>query len=338
MKAAREIGVERATRTSRAAAVIAVLLVAMAISMPWWAERSTQRLLGEFLYVLALAQMWNLLAGYGGLLSVGQQGFVGIGAYCLVVFGLNLGLNPFWTVPIAGLVAGLLALPTAAIVFRLRGAYFAVGTWVVAEVFRLFAANTTAVGGGQGISVTNTMRGIPTWVRESTTFWMSLALGVGSTLVVYFLLRSRHGLALTAVRDSEPASESLGIQVNRMKWLVYVISAVGCGMAGALIYITKLRVSPEAAFSIDWTAAMFFIVVIGGIGTLEGPIVGALVYFGLREWLSDYSTWYLIVLGSFAVVVMLWAPRGLWGLLANRFDLRLFPVQRRLKLPQGDGS
>jgi branched-chain amino acid transport system permease protein len=322
--------VERGTRTSRLGVVIGLLLLLAAISAPWWAKRSSQRLLTEFLYVLALAQMWNLLAGYGGLLSVGQQGFIGIGGYCLVVLGLEFGVNPFLIVPLAGVVSALVAIPTAAVLFRLRGAYFAVGTWVVAEVFRLLVANTTGVGGGSGTSITRTVMGIPAWWRESTTLWIALALGAGATLAVYFLLRSRHGLALTAVRDSEPAAESLGISVSRVKWFVYIASAAGCGMVGALIFITKLRISPEAAFSMDWTAAMFFVVIIGGIGTIEGPIIGTLVYFLLREFLSDYGSWYLIVLGSVAVAFMLWIPHGIWGLVASRFDLHFFPVQRRV--------
>lgn len=323
--------VERSTPASRAGVVVALIFLVAAVSAPWWAERSTQRLLTEFLYILALAQMWNLLAGYGGLLSVGQQAYVGIGGYCLVVLGLQFGLNPFLIVPLAGVVTALVALPTAAILFRLRGAYFAVGTWVVAEVFRLLVANTASVGGGSGTSITRTVMGIPAWWRESTTLWIALALGVGATLLVYFLLRSRYGLALTAVRDSEPAAESLGISVSRVKWFVYVASAAGCGMVGALIFITKLRISPEAAFSMDWTAAMFFVVIIGGIGTIEGPIIGTLVYFLLREYLSDYGGWYLIVLGVVAVAVMLWMPRGIWGLISSRFDLHFFPVQRRVR-------
>jgi branched-chain amino acid transport system permease protein len=314
--------IERGTRASRIGVVIGILLLVAAISAPWWAERSSQRLLTEFLYVLALAQMWNLLAGYGGLLSVGQQGFIGIGGYCLVVLGLEFGVNPFLIVPLAGVVTALVAIPTAAVLFRLRGAYFAVGTWVVAEVFRLLVANTASVGGGSGTSITRTVMGVPAWWRESTTLWIALALGAGATLAVYFLLRSRHGLALTAVRDSEPAAESLGISVSRVKWFVYIASAAGCGMVGALIFITKLRISPEAA--------LFFVVIIGGIGTIEGPIIGTLVYFLLREFLSDYGSWYLIVLGSVAVAFMLWIPRGIWGLVASRFDLHFFPVQRRV--------
>ena len=323
--------VERSTRASQVGALLGLALLIAAISAPWWAERSSQRLLTEFLYTLALAQMWNLLAGYGGLLSVGQQGFVGIGGYCLVVLGLQAGLNPFLIVPLAGLVTALVAVPTATLLFRLRGAYFAVSTWVVAEVFRLMVANTASVGGGSGTSITQTVRGIPAWWRESTTLWIALALGAGATLAVYFLLRSRHGLALTAVRDSEPAAESLGISVERIKWYVYIAAAAGCGMDGTLIFITKLRIAPEAAFSLDWTATMFFAVIIGGIGTIEGPIVGTLIFFLLRELLADHGSWYMIVLGTVAVVFMLWIPRGVWGLVSSRFDLHFFPVQRRVR-------
>jgi branched-chain amino acid transport system permease protein len=324
--------IERSTRASQIGLALALLLLLAAISAPWWAERSAQRLLTEFLYTLALAQLWNLMAGYGGLLSVGQQGFIGLGGYCLVVLGLDFGLNPFLIVPLAGVLTAVIAIPTAAILFRLRGAYFAVGTWVVAEVFRLMVANTASVGGGSGTSITRTVTGIPAWWRESTTLWIAIALGAGATLAVYWLLRSRHGLALTAVRDSEPAAESLGVSVVRMKWFVYVASAAGCGMVGALIFITKLRIAPEAAFSMDWTTAMFFAVIIGGIGTIEGPIVGTLIYFLLREFLSDYGSGYLIVLGCVAVVFMLWIPRGVWGLMGSRFDLHFFPVQRRVRL------
>lgn len=323
--------VERATRGSRIAAALALLFMAIALSMPLWAEPSSLRALTEFFYVLALAQMWNLLAGYGGMVSIGQQGFVGLGGYALVVLGLNVGINPFLVIPLAGAVAALVALPAGCILFRLRGAYFAVGSWVVSEVFRLLVANTTAVGGGSGLSVTRAVAPIPAWWRQSLTFWCAVLLGGGATVLVYALLRSRYGLALTAVRDSERASASLGVNVRKVKWFVYVASAFGCGMTGALIFITKLRISPDAAFSVDWSALMFFIVVIGGIGTIEGPIVGALIYFMLREMLGGLGTWYLIVLGILTIAVMLWAPKGIWGLVASRFDLRLFPVQRRLR-------
>ncbi|MEZ5841007.1 MAG: branched-chain amino acid ABC transporter permease [Hyphomicrobiales bacterium] len=332
--AAPAFAIERQTRASRFGAVALVLALLVMVSMPWWGGRAEMRTLTEFLYILALAQMWNLLAGYGGLVSVGQQAFIGLGGYALVVFAMKLGLNVFVSVFLSGLVAAVIAIPTAAVVFRLRGAYFAIGTWVVAEIFRLLIANTVWLGGGSGLSITSAVKGIPAWWRESITFWLAIAIGLGAVLLSYLLLRSRHGLALTAVRDSEAASESLGVRVRDMKWFVYVASAFGCGLVGGLIFITKLRISPDAAFSADWTAIMFFVVVIGGIGTIEGPIVGALVYFALRGTLQDFGSWYLIVLGLVAVVLMLKMPKGIWGWVAARHDIRFFPVQRRLRLTE----
>ncbi|MCF8481249.1 MAG: branched-chain amino acid ABC transporter permease [Rhodospirillum sp.] len=310
---------------------IALILVAIALClMPWWGDRGLIRTATEFLYVLALAQTWNLLAGYGGLVSIGQQAFIGLGGYCLVVFGVQMGVNIFLVIPIAAAVSALVAIPAGVLLFRLRGAYFAVGTWVVAEVLRLLTANTTAVGGGSGTSITTAVKGIPAWWRESLTLWIAIVLGLGAIALGYLFLRSRNGLALQAIRDSEPASESLGIRVDRMRWTVYLLAAAGCGAVGALIFISKLRISPEAAYSLDWTTTMFFIVVIGGIGTLEGPILGTILFFALRGLLSGFGSWYLILLGAVAVLVMVRWPDGLWGLLSRKWDLALFPTQRRV--------
>ncbi|WP_427981579.1 branched-chain amino acid ABC transporter permease [Acidocella sp.] len=301
--------------------------------MPWWAHRYTEQWTIEFLYTLALAQSWNLLAGYGGLLSVGQQAFIGAGGYMLVLLGVQAGLNPFLIIPIAGLVCAVLAVPIGKLVFRLRGANFAVGTWVVAEVLRLLVTNTHMLGGGSGTSITSTLMGIPVWWRFSATLWVALGLGAGGTLLVYALLRSKLGLALTSVRDNESAAASLGVSVNKMKWLVYLAAALWAGMAGALIFITKLRISPDAAFSIDWTTTIFFVVVIGGIGTVEGPVLGTLVFFLLRGALADYGSWYLIALGAVAAGFMVWAPGGLWGLVMRVSGLQLFPVRRQPPTP-----
>ena len=323
--------VERSTIASRIGAALAIVALVILISMPWWAGRAEIRTTIELLYFLALAQMWNLLAGYGGLVSVGQQAYVGLGGYALLVLALQLGVNPFIAIALAGVMTALCAIPTAALVFRLQGAYFAIGTWVVAEVYRLLIANSTWLGGGSGASLTAAVKGIAHWYRDSITFWIAVVLGVGSIVFVYVLLRSRFGLALTALRDSEMASASLGVHTIRVKLGVYIASACGTGMIGALIYLTKLRISPDAAFSVDWTAFMIFIVIIGGIGTIEGPIIGTLLFFLLRELLSDLGAWYMIILGCLAVLVMLFARNGLWGIIAQRFDLYLFPVQRRVR-------
>ncbi len=288
------------------------------------------RMIVEFIALLVLAQMWNLLAGYAGLVSIGQQAYVGLGGYALVVLADDLGVNPFLAVPLAGLVAAAFALPTAALVFRFQGGYFAVGTWAVAEVYRLLIANTGVLGRGTG----RTLRAVFPLARETrelATYALAVALGVAAIVAVYLYLRSRLGLGLMAVRDSEPASQSLGVDVFRTKLAVYLVAAFGTGTTGALIYLNLLRISPDAAFSINWTAYTIFSVVIGGLGTLEGPIVGTIVFFLLRELLADYGSWYMILLGTLAVVAMMRYPQGLWGLVAERWNVRFFPVQRRVR-------
>jgi branched-chain amino acid transport system permease protein len=254
----------------------------------------------------------------------------------LFAFTVVLGLDALAAIVLAGIFAGLAALPTALVVFRLRGAYFAIGTWVVAEVWRLTAELVPAVGGGSGTSlpaaVVRTVAADRA-TREMVVYWIALGLCVFVLALVYLLLRSRHGLALTAIRDSERASQSLGVDNFRTKFMIYVLAAFATGMIGALIFLRKIRITPESAFSVqDWTAFVIFIVVIGGIGTLEGPIIGVILFFVLRELLADFGTIYLIVMGAIAVVVMLKAPGGLWGWVQQRFHLQLFPVGRRLIL------
>lgn len=333
--------VVRTTRTSRATFAVTVALVAVMASMPWWADPSTTSLVIEFMYYLAIAQMWNLLAGYGGMVSIGQQAYIGVGAYVLVWVALQTGIHPLLSIPLAALVSAVVAWPVSKLLFRLPGAYFSVGAWVVAEVFRLLMANYTPLGGGTGTSITASLADMDEWWREAALLWCALALAVASMLGVYLLLRSRTGLALTAIRDSETASESMGVRVPRVKLLVYVAAAAGAGMTGALIYLTKLRVSPDAAFSVEWSALAIFIVVIGGIGTIEGPIVGAIVYFLLRWALADYGTAYMVALGLLAMGIMLFARRGVWGWVHARTGLELFPLRRRLVLepaPRGEAK
>ncbi len=330
------VRVERATKASRIFAVFALLLLVALASMPWWGDAGEMRLVGEMAYYLALAQLWNLLAGYAGLVSVGQQAYVGLGGYALFYLTGVWNMNVYLALLLAAPFAALMSIPVSFAIFRLRGAYFAIGTWVVSEVFSLLASLIAVLGAGSGLSLTpailreiSTHRGI----RETILYLMSLGISVVVFAVVYFLLRSRHGLALTAIRDSEPASASLGVNTFRTKFIIYIATAACTGLIGGLIFLQKLRISPEAGFSInDWTVVVIFMVVIGGIGTLEGPFVGMLIYFVLRELLADYGSIYLILLGVIAIVIMLKAPQGVWGWVVQRYDLQLFPVGRRLAL------
>lgn len=326
--------ISRSTPASRIAALVAIVVLAGVAAAPWWASTAELRLITEILFYLALATMWNLLAGYAGLISVGQHAYVGLGGYLMFSFVLFAGMNPLWSIPLSGLIGALISAPVAWLVFRLKGPYFAIGTWVVAEVFRLSAAQMSSVGGGSGLSIpVSVMRDLGSKdQREMLIYFSAFALCVGAILLVYFLLRSRIGLALTAIRDNEIASRSLGVQIGQIKFFVYVAAAAVTTMIGNLIFITKLRISPDAAFSVnDWTVFVIFIVVIGGIGTIEGPIIGTLLYFLLREFLADLGAIYLMILGALAIVIMLAAPKGLWGLLVKRYDFSIFPVGYRVR-------
>lgn len=324
-----QYAVSRSTTLSQFAIWGGVVASFVVVSVPWWGEASLMRWAVEVMCFLVLAQMWNLLAGYGGLVSVGQQAFVGLGGYGLFVFAQQMGVSPFWSVPLGGVVAAIVAAITAKLVFRLRAGYFAVGTWVVSEVIRIGMSNVSLLGGGSGQSLT-VMARIPREMRESTTYWIACALLIGASLTINLLLRSRFGLALTAVRDSETAAESQGIDVAGLKFRVYVLSAFGTGLVGALYYLNTLRISPTSAFDLGWVVAAIFIVVIGGIGTLEGPIVGVVVFFGLRWLLADYGSLYWIVMGVVAVLVMIVAPKGIWGFIQQRTGIELLPLRRRL--------
>jgi branched-chain amino acid transport system permease protein len=313
------------------AALGAIVLVALAAA-PWWGGRDDLQLLSEIYAYAALASLWNLLAGYAGLVSVGQQAYVGLGAYTLFALAILFGVSPLWSIPLAGLVATVLSIPVALLVFRLRGHYFAIGTWIVAEVFRLTASQVSALGGGSGTSLPAAVviAIAPTrQLRDFTMYWIALLLAAAVLALIVLLLRSRYGLALKAMRDAELAAACSGVDVYRTKFLVYVVTALATAMLGALIFLQKLRISPDAAFSVnDWTAFVIFITVIGGIGRIEGPIVGTLVFFALRQTLADLGTIYLMMLGLVAIVIMLAAPKGIWGMVVVRFGWQLFPLER----------
>lgn len=319
-----------ATRASRLAAWSAAPLVLVAATLPFWGESSWMRDFVEIACYFVFAMMWNLLAGYGGMVSIGQQAFFGLGGYAMLALGNFAGVNPFVAVPLGALAAAAVALPVSWVAFRLQGGYFAIGTWVIAEVFRLSIANIPAVGGGSGTTLT-ALRGIEKATRESVTYWIALASVVTCIAGVYLFLRGKQGLALLAIRDNPVAAESQGIAVRRMRLAVYAVAALGAGLAGALYFLGNLRISPDAAFSVNWTAFGIFMVVIGGIGRIEGPIVGALIFWALNKFFSDWGSWYLLGLGLLAIVATLFFRQGLWGYVQQRWGFSLFPTQRRLR-------
>jgi branched-chain amino acid transport system permease protein len=323
-----------ASRSSRIGVPLCAAGFVVLVAAPFWGGSDDLDLLSEIYAYVALASLWNLLAGYAGLVSVGQQAYVGLGAYLLFGFAILGGVSPLWAIPLAGMISAAVAVPVAALVFRLRGHYFAIGTWIVAEVFRLLAAQVSVLGGGSGTSLPAAIVvaiAPSRQLRDFVEYWIALALVAAILALIVLLLRSRYGLALKAIRDNELAARCSGIDVTRTKFLVYIVTACGTAMVGALIFLQKLRISPDAAFSVnDWTAFVIFITVIGGIGRIEGPIVGTVVFFLLRQTLADLGTLYLMMLGLVAILVMLAAPKGIWGLIVERFGWQVFPLERRV--------
>jgi ABC-type branched-subunit amino acid transport system permease subunit len=305
-------------------AVVAVVVVVVFSLLPYIVYSGTTSILVQAFIILTLASMWNLLAGYAGLVSVGQQAFVGLGAYFVLILAIN-GTSPFAALPVAAIGCGVAAVPLWWLVSRLRSGYFAIATWVLATVVMLIIEEFSSIGGGTGMP----LPGLAGWtpaVLTAYTYWAGLAVTVAALLAVYLLLRGRLGLVLTAIRDDEVAARSSGARIGLARMLVFVVAGVGCGAAGALLAISQLRVDPSAVFNVQWTAEMAFATIIGGLGTIEGPIIGTIVYMVLQQTLASYNAWYLIILGLVAIAVALFARRGLWGLVDTHLNVRLFPV------------
>jgi len=303
--------------------MIVSLLIVLATLPHWTSRYGVSVLILIFLY-MTLASMWNLLAGYSGLISLGQQMFIGLGGYTLAVLSMYYGIPIFLGVLFGGvmsvLLAGLISLP----VFRMKGVYFAIGTWVIAEALGITFSNWAYVRYGMGLFIQPAYK-----LSMSSTYYAALLLGVGSISLIYLLLRSNLGLALMAIRDDDMASERVGVNIFRCKLICFLISAFLTGLAAGVLYLNTIFIQPFEAFGIGWTVKLLFIVIIGGMGTVEGPIVGAVVFVLLQQFLSEYVGFNLIILGMITILVIFFAPKGIIGTFHEKFSVELFPVRRR---------
>ena len=312
------------------------LVVALAFG-PVLLGENTQNNLIQLYFLVIMAMMWNALAGYGGLVSVGQQGFIGIGAYAAVFLSVQHGLNPYLSMLLATLIGGAIAIPVAAVVLWLRSGAFAIATWVVAEVFAILVSldPNPAIGGGTGTSalLPFTLRYTPEQ-RLHYTYWAALGAVAVLLVLLFVLLRSRLGGSLQAIRDDEEAAASVGVRVLLGKGILFVVAGAGCAAAGTIILAWQLSVlplGPDSVFGINWTARMIFMVLVGGLGTFEGPIIGAVVLYFLQTYVSISGVWYFVMLGGVAIGFALLMPRGIWGTIQERFNVQLLPVGYRLR-------
>jgi len=320
--------VRRRGRGSLPGGIGMLVVVAALAVLPYTAGPDVIFNLVSMFVLIMLASMWNLLAGYGGMMSIGLQAFYGLGGYTLL-FLSNHGVGVWPGIPLAALITGVIAVPVSFLAFRLRGGYFAIGTWVISEAIYLIVSQDSSLGGGSGASLT-TLSGYDPAQRQANTYWVALTLLVLAVGGVFALLRSRLGLGLTAIRDSETAADSLGVRTGFAKRVAFLVAALGCGAAGALTLANTLSIAPGSAFDVTLTAYMIFCVLIGGLGTIEGPVIGAVIFFEIQYHYSSSGVWYLVALGALAIVMAIRLPQGIWGLVTTRTRLSLFPVGYQL--------
>ena len=312
--------------------VFAALAAAAGMVAPVYDWAGGLRFASEMFLYLAMAQMWNLLAGYAGLLCMGQQMFIGLGTYCLFYTSLRLHVSPYWVMPLSFVFCAVMAALAALFMFRLRVVYFAIGTWVLSDMIASFISRTPEIGGASGYQLSDVLPLINFDWFDQVIFWIAAGLAFAAVWGSYALMRSSVGLGLMSIRDNDLAAASLGVDVWINRFIVFVIAGAGCGLAGAVYFTAQLAMGPGQAFDAGWVVAMLFITIVGGIGTLEGPIIGTAIYFALREIFTNVldlsGAWYLIALGAAAMVVMLYAPNGLWPEIRDRFGITGLSVRR----------
>jgi branched-chain amino acid transport system permease protein len=327
LPATEQFRVTRSTTASRAALTLAVAVGLGLFAVPILFTTNVVQQLTSLLIFMILAVMWNALAGYGGMVSVGQQAFIGLGAYG-TIWLTQQGVPPIPAMLLAAVAAAVLAAGVALLVMELKGDQFAVGTWVVAEGLMLLVVLNGDLGGGTGISLQG-LNVFPPEIRRAYIYWLTLAVLLLVLLALFLLLRLKSGAALQAIRDDEEAAASLGVRVRPIKFGIFVLAGFGCGAAGALILANTLFIQPQSIFGVQWSAYMIFMVLVGGLGTYEGPILGAVIFFVVQQQFADEGAWYLIGLGLVAVLFALFLPKGLWSVLGDRLPLHM-PVGYRL--------
>lgn len=315
---------QRWTRAGKSTiALSALLLIALVAAPIVLSPTAIDKMTTLWVYVL-LAVIWNLLAGFAGLVSVGQQAFFGAGAYLTLRF-VDWGMQP-WLALLAGAIgAGLIAVPISFYVLKLKEGEFAIATWVIAEAIRIVVMFDPIVQGDTGNSLI-ALNSYDPDLRRNITYWLGLACMSGFLILTFRILRSRTGSAAQAIRDDEDAALSVGVNVQRTKQIIYVLAAFGSALAGVVWLASAITFIPRTNFSIQWTVFMLFMALVGGLRTFEGPILGAVVFFTLQQVFGNYGVWYLFGLGLVAIVFALTLPDGLWGWVRKKSGRDLLPM------------
>ena len=276
-----------------------------------------------FCVYLAMSQMWNLLIGFSGLFSLGQPAFIGLSGYTVAVATHYFGLSIWISLLLAGLFSMLFALFMSLFIFRVKGIYYGIITLIFPESMLLLLSNWEYVKYAQGMFIKPQHP-----ISIAAIYYIAFVIGVSSIALVYFILRSNLGLGLMAMRDNEDVANTMGVETFRSKVYCFLVAALITGLAGGIYYVFQIFIQPHEAFSIGWSVKLIFIVIIGGIGTIEGPIVGAFIYVLLSQWLAEYFSVSMIILGAIAIAVILLAPKGIMGTLQEKLGFRILSFHR----------
>lgn len=268
------------------------------------------------LIFMVAASAWNVFSGYSGYIALGHAVYFGTGAYALTLIANHLGLAAGWAVfalvPLAGVVAGLVAIPTGVIALRARRHTFVVITIALMFIFQLMAYNLSFTGGSSGLQPPTPLWSVKTY--NDNFYYVTAVVLLATVALSWLVRRSRFGLQLLAIRDDEERARGLGVRTGRVKLIAFVTSAIPVGMAGAIYAYFLGQIFPQFAFDPLFDLSIALMAFLGGVGTLAGPLLGALVLESLQQYFtvqSGSSQVYLIIYGALFLVVVLALPRGI---------------------------
>lgn len=295
----------------RIRAVLALTALVVFSTAMFWGDSYTLLVGFEFLQLAALTQAWALLAGYGGVVSLAVSAMVGVGAYTTAKLSETLGLGVLASVVAAGVVAGLFAAAVSVPMFRFRGLYFTIASLVLAEALAIFMSNSDVFGGNQGVMLAGTSP------DAAQIYLYALAAAVLATGVSWWASRGKLGLGLRAIRDDEDVAGRMGVPAFRVKLIGFIFGAVIMGVVGGIQAVRVGYVEPSAAFSFNWTIETVNAGIIGGAGTVFGPLVGAGISVALNETLGEYAQLHLLIIGAVLILVIRLAPNGVMGVVST---------------------
>lgn len=292
------------------AAVLAILLIALVYAPDFLGSYEVEIGFTMVIY-LTLAEVWNLLAGYGGLVSLGSGAFIGVGAYAFTGLMNHTGLPIPLALVLAGLSAGLLAVVVSPAVFRLRGLYFTIGTLALGEAARLFMINVPFFGGATGLFLNINLP------ATGALYPYAVGLLAIATVVMTLYTRTRFSIILRSVRDDQDAAAQVGVRVFRVKFAVFTVASCLMGAAGGLQAYKLGAIEPYGIFGLEWAINILAIVIIGGLGQRAGAVVGTIFVVALNELLANYPEVHTALTGLILIVVIRFAPNGLCGIVKD---------------------